>query len=132
MGEFSITYGRGYAYSLQYHIVWSVSMNVPLLVGDIAIVVKQNILDSLKSLEITVIDVDVAPTYVHLFVNCKPQIRLSDVVKVLKGNSARKLFMLNKRIKHTYGISHLWANSYLVISHSDTYKSIIADYLHQL
>ena len=132
MDEYGITYGRGYAYSLQYHIVWCVSQNLPILVGNIHTVVVQNITDTLQGLDIVPIVVEVNPTYVHLVVNCKPQNRISDVVKILKGNSARKVFMADDTIKTINRLSHLWHNSYLVFNYRDNYKQIIDKYLNQL
>lgn len=132
MDEYGITYGRGYAYSLQYHIVWCVSQNLPILVGNIHTVVVQNITDTLQGLDIVPIVVEVNPTYVHLVVNCKPQNRISDVVKILKGNSARKVFMADDTIKTINHLSHLWHNSYLVFNYRDNYKQIIDTYFNQL
>ena len=132
MDEYGITYGRGYAYSLQYHIVWCVSQNLPILIGDIHTIVAQSISDTLQGLDIVPIVAEVNPTYVHLVVSCKPQNKISDVVKILKGNSARKVFMRDSAVKTTNHLSHLWHNSYLVFSHRYDYKQIIDAYMKQL
>ena len=132
MAKWSITYGRGYAYSLLYHVVWGVSHKHPVLVDDICVMARQSVSDTLYKLGAIPVMVDIKPTYVHLIISCKPQIRLSDAVKVLKGNSARKIFMFNNTIKSVYHIDHLWCSTYLVFSHRDDYEQIIDDYIAQL
>ena len=44
----------------------------------------------------------------HLLLNCKPQFRPSDAVKVLKGNTARWLFLAHPELKEQLRGGHLW------------------------
>jgi len=39
----ALTYGRGYVYRIQYHIVWCVKYRKQILTGDIEIVLKEEI-----------------------------------------------------------------------------------------
>ena len=47
----------------------------------------------------TPIAIEIMPDHVHLLVDCKPQLRISDAVKILKGNTARWLFLKHPEIK---------------------------------
>ena len=62
---------------------------------------------------------EVMPDHIHLLVSCKPQLRLSDAIKVLKGNTARWLFMGHPELKNSLWGGHLWNPSYFVV---DVYK----------
>ena len=94
-----VTHGRGYVYSLQYHIVWVTKYRKPVFIGKIESDVKKYLNEMLQSLSMDVIAMEVMPDHIHLLVNCKPQLRLSDAVQILKGNIARWLFLSHPEIK---------------------------------
>lgn len=77
-----VTNGRGYVYSLQYHIVWVTKYRKPIFIGEIENDVKQYLTDTLKSLDMNVFAMEVMPDHIHLLVDCKPQLRLSDAIKI--------------------------------------------------
>ena len=99
-----VTHGRGYVYSLQYHIVWVTKYRKPIFIGDIEQDIRGYLLKTLKSLDMDIIAMEVMPDHIHLLVNCKPQLRLSDAIKVLKGNTARWLFLKHPEIKNSFGV----------------------------
>ena len=82
-----VTHGRGYIYSLQYHIVWVTKYRKSVFVGDIEAEVKTYLLEILKSLDMLPIAMEIMPDHIHLLVDCKPQLRLSDAIKILKGTT---------------------------------------------
>ena len=88
-----VTHGRGYIYSLQYHIVWTTKYRKSIFIGEIESDIKNYLLETLKSLDMIPIAMEIMPDHVHLLVDCKPQLRLSDAIKILKGNTARWLFL---------------------------------------
>jgi putative transposase len=65
------------------------------------------------------IAMEVMPDHIHLLVDCKPQICLSDAIKVLKGNTARWLFLAHSEIKKQLWGGHLWNPSYFVSTVSE-------------
>ena len=114
-----MTHGRGYVYSLQYHIVWVTKYRKPIFTGAIEADVKQYLLETLKSLDMTVLAMEIMPDHIHLLADCKPQLRLSDAIKILKGNTARWLFLSHPEIKKQLWGGHLWNPSYFVATVSD-------------
>ena len=58
-------------------------------------------------------------TFDNLLASCKPQIRLSDAIKVLKGNTSRWLFLKHPELKKQLGGGHLWNPSYFVVTVSE-------------
>ncbi len=124
-----VTYGRGYVYSLQYHIVWATKYRKPVFIGEIETDVKQYLSDTLKSLDMSIIAMEVMPDHIHLLVDCKPQLRLSDAIKILKGNTARWLFLKHPEIKAQLWGGHLWNPSYFVATVSDRSLEQVKNYV---
>ena len=125
-----VTHGRGYVYSLQYHIVWVTKYRKPIFIGEIENDVKQYLTDTLKSLDMNVLAMEVMPDHIHLLVGCKPQLRLSDAIKILKGNTARWLFLKHPEIKKQLWGGHLWNPSYFVVTVSDRGLKQVTDYIN--
>lgn len=69
-----VTHGRGYVYSLQYHIVWVTKYRKPIFVGAIEQDVKNHLLKTLKSLDMDILAMEIMPDHIHLLVDCKPQL----------------------------------------------------------
>lgn len=46
---------------------------------------------------------EVMPDHIHLLVNCKPQFFISDMIKIMKGNLARQLFLSHPELKKELG-----------------------------
>ena len=124
-----VIHGRGYVYSLQYHIVWVTKYRKPIFVGTIEQDVKNYLIETLKSLDMDVLAMEIMPDYIHLLVNCKPQLRLSDAVKILKGNTARWLFLSHPEIKKQLWGGHLWNPSYFVATVSDRTLEQVKTYI---
>lgn len=124
-----VTHGRGYVYSLQYHIVWVTKYRKRIFIGDIESEVKSYLIQTLKSLDMNIIAMEIMPDHIHLLVDCKPQLKLSDAIKVLKGNTARWLFMQHPEIKKQLWGGHLWNPSYFVATVSDRTLYQIKQYI---
>lgn len=124
-----VTHGRGYVYSLQYHIVWVTKYRKPVFVDDIKDDAMQYLLQTLKSLDMAVIAMEIMPDHIHLLVDCKPQLRLSDAIKILKGNIARWLFLKHPEIKSQLWGGHLWNPSYFVATVSDRTLEQVKTYI---
>ena len=80
-----VTHGRGYIYSLQYHIVWVTKYRKPIFMGIIEYDVRKYLAETLRSLDMMPIAMEIMPDHIHLLVDCKPQLKLSDAIKVLKA-----------------------------------------------
>jgi len=57
--------------------------------------------------------------YVYLLIDCKPQHYIPNVVKALKGVSARLLFKKHPELKKRLWGGHLWNPSYFVATVSE-------------
>ena len=126
-----VTYGRGYVYSLKYHIVWCTKYRKPVFVDHIADEVAAYLRNTAADLRMEILSMEVMPDHIHLLVACRPQNRLSDSIKVLKGNTARWLFLRFPEIKKSLWGGHLWNPSYYVATVSDRNEEQITRYIQE-
>ena len=110
-----VTHGRGYVYSLQYHIVWVTKYRKHIFTGGIETNIRQYLLNAFKSLDMDIIAMEVMPDHIHFLFNCKPQLRLSDAIKISKSNTARWLCLAHLEVKKQLWGRHPWNPSYLCV-----------------
>lgn len=124
-----LSYGRGYVYSIQYHIVWCVKYRKPVLVGDIEADLKEILYDIADEYGFSIEALETMPDYVHMLVDCRPQFFPSDMIKIIKGNTARKLFMTHPELKEKLWGGHLWNPSYCIVTVSDRSYEMVREYI---
>ena len=127
----SLSYGRGHVYSIQYHIVLMINNAMPILEGLIVEEIKGYLLEILRSLGMIPNDIKIKPDYIHLFVDCNPQQRLSDAIKAIKGQIARCLLFHHPELKQELYNGHLWSRSYLAVTPSDKTTQQIKEYINE-
>ena len=92
--------------------------------------VRKYLTETLRSLDMMPIAMEIMPDHIHLLVDCKPQLKLSDAIKVLKGNTARWLFIAHPEIKKQLWGGHLWNPSYFVATVSDRTLEQVKAYIN--
>lgn len=121
--------GRGYVYALRYHIVFCVKYCHPVIIGDIEVRLKEIFQEIATANGFEIVTMEVMPDHVHLLVDCKPQHYIPNIIKALKGNSARFLFKEYPSLKRKLWGGHLWNPSYFITSVSDITENVIKDYI---
>lgn len=125
-----VTYGRGYVYSIEYHIVWCVKYRHKILTSEIEkklLVILKNIASD-NGFEIIEINTDL--DYVHLLISCSPQHYIPNMIKALKGVSARLLMKeYGDTLKRKLCGGHLWNPSYFIATVSENTESQIKEYI---
>lgn len=82
-----LSYGRGYVYSLQYHLVWCTKYRKKVLKDGIDVECKEMLEGLAQEYKFQILAMEVMPDHVHLLVDCRPQFYISDMIKIMKGNS---------------------------------------------
>lgn len=124
MSKKQIIHARTCVYNVDYHIVWSVKYRRKVLNCTIEQDMK-NIFQEIatdKGFEIDRVEVGELD-HVHVFASAHPKVAPSYIVKMLKGISARKLFLLHPQLKQKLWKGHLWNSSYYI----ETVESISED-----
>ena len=122
--------GRGYVYSIQYHIVWCVKYRHKILSNKIESRLKE-ILDKIANdngYKIITINGDL--DHIHLLIECTPQHYIPDIIKALKGVSARLLMKeYGDELKKKLWGGHLWNPSYFIATVSENTEEQIKNYI---
>ena len=124
-----IHYGRGYVYSIQYHLVWCVKYRHDVLYGQVDIDVKQFLKQIPDDNNIKIIEIESDKDHIHLLIECTPQHYIPSIVKVFKGASARLLFKKHPELKQLLWGGHLWNPSYFVATVSENTEEQIRKYI---
>ena len=124
-----LTYGRGYVYNIQYHIVWCTKYRKSVLTETVEQALKRSLLQTASELGISVVEMECMPDHIHILIGCSPQHFIPDVVKVFKGNSARHIFMAYPELKNQLWGGHLWNPSYFVATVSDNTSAQVQEYI---
>lgn len=128
--ENKLTYGRGYVYSLQYHIVWCTKYRKAVLCNGIDEQCKVLLSNMAEEYRFKIIAIEVMPEHIHLLLDCRPQFMISDMVKIFKGNIARRLFLDYPDLKKQLWGGHLWNPSYCAVTVSDRSNEQVAHYIN--
>ena len=125
-----IHYGRGYVYSIQYHIVWCVKYRRKILTDKI----EQRLVEILQKIAaengFVIQEINGDLDHIHLLIECSPQHYIPDMIKALKGVSARLLFKQYPELKKQLWGGHLWNPSYFVATVSENTEEQIRNYIH--
>ena len=124
-----IKHGRGYVYAISYHIVWCVKNRHPLLSGKIAQTLKELLDQTANKHSLGIEAREVMPDHVHVLVSASPQQSIPTLVKLLKGISARRMFLRHPELKEQLWGGHLWNPSYFVATVGETSEAHVRSYI---
>lgn len=124
-----IHYGRGYVYSIQYHLVWCVKYRHDVLIGQVDDDVKELLQQIAFDQDVVILEIESDKDHIHLLIDCKPQHYIPTIVKAFKGVSARLLFKKHPELKNRLWGGHLWNPSYFVASVSENAEEQIRTYI---
>ena len=121
-------------YNCNYHIFFSSEYRRKVLTAEVEKYIKkvlQEIAEE-KGFEITMVKVG-EQDHIHIFASAHPKIAPSCIVKMIKGITARKLFLKFPQLKKKLLKGHLWNPSYYIETiGSISGKSIdLSDYKEQ-
>ena len=104
-------------YRCQYHIVWTPKYRYKILKGNIAQELARSIYVFCNMKNCRVVELNIQPDHVHLVVRTPPSQSVSDLMGVLKGRRAIRLFAKFPylRKKKLWG-NHFWQRGYFVDS----------------
>jgi len=124
-----LSYGRGCVYRIQYHFVWCVKYRKAVLVGDVEQTLRRDIKLIAQEFNAKIIAMEIMPDHVHLLVDCSPKHYIPNLIKGLKGHSARCLFASHPELKSSLWGGHLWNPSYFVATVSENTRSQVEEYI---
>jgi len=102
-------------YEINYHIVWCPKYRKPVLVEEVREFLEEQIKTIAETKGWEIIELEVMPDHIHLFISAPPFEAPTNIVKILKGVTAKRLFekFPELREKEFWG-GHIWSPSYYV------------------
>lgn len=124
-----VYHGRGYVYSIQYHIVWCVKYRHKILTTTIENKLKELLYKIASDNNFTIVLMNGDLDHIHLLIECTPQHYIPDMIKALKGVSARLLMKEYPILKKKLWGGHMWNPSYFIATVSENTEEQIRNYI---
>lgn len=127
----SAIYERSYIYNFHFHLIWVTKYRKPVFTTPVLSDEMKDILRKLaQDKEATIEEMEVMPDHVHLLLSFKPKYAPSDIVKYLKGQSARRFFKNHPEIKsNSFWGGSLWSHSYYMSTLGNMSKEVVEKYI---
>jgi putative transposase len=126
----NLKHARTCVYNVNYHIVWSVKYRKKVLTSEIELFLKELFQEIGKEKEFEVVLMEVGEKdHIHVFASAHPKIAPSYIVKMLKGISARKLFIQFPELKKNLWGGHLWNSSFYLETVGSISEEAIKKYI---
>lgn len=129
MNKNNIKHARTCVYNVNYHMVWSVKYRRAVLKGGIDERLKALFEEVAPDKDFTIHAMEVMPDHVHVFASAHPKISPSYIVKMLKGISARKLFIEYPELKTKLWDGNLWNSSFYIETIGSISEEAIQKYI---
>ena len=116
---------------LKVHIIWIPKYRKSILVGPVAVRVRDLIRQIAMEHEINIVSGKVAKDHIHVFVSYRANQSISQIVQWLKGISSRVILQEFAHLRKLYWGRHLWARGYMAVSSGNITDDMIQKYIDE-
>jgi len=125
-----VSKGRGYVYSIQYHVVWCVKNRHKILSGEVEADLRYILQRVADDNGFVIAELGTDEDHVHLLLDCKPQHYIPNMIKALKGVSGRYFMQkYGDELREKLLGGHIWNSSYFISTVSENTESQVRDYI---
>ena len=125
----NIRKGSHSVHQLHVHLVWSTKYRYSVLQGEIQLRCRDLIRQVCDTMDVRILKGVVSKDHVHLHLSYPPKVSISDLVKRLKGRSARMMLDEFSELKRRYWGQHLWGIGYGAWSTGNITDKMVQEYL---
>lgn len=124
-------YERDYVYNFHFHLVWVTKYRHATFTTPVLVKEMKEILSHIAELhDITIEKMEVMPDHVHMLISFKPKCSATNVIKALKGGSARIFLRHHPEIRQQpYWGGHVWSRSYYMGTLGNMSKEVVENYI---
>ena len=122
-------YGSHTVYNIEYHFVWVTKYRYKVLIGDVALRVRELVRQTCEIFEIKILKGVVSKDHVHILVSAPPHMAPSEIMRRIKGRSSSRLFEEFPLLKKRYWGRHFWARGYFCATVGQMTEEMIKEYL---
>jgi putative transposase len=116
-------------YNLGYHLIWCPKYRRKVLIGNIEKHLRKLLQEKAKEIELEIIEMEIMPDHVHLFVKGRPTDSPHYIVQQLKGYTSHVLRKEHPDLKSR--LPTLWTRSYYVESVGHISEQTIRKYIEE-
>ena len=116
-------------HNIQIHLVWITKYRYAVLTGDVQVRARDLLSQTCDALDVSILKGVVSKDHVHLHVSCPPNLSVSELVKRLKGRSAKLLLSEFPALKKRYWGGHFWGIGYGAWSVGNITDEMLQQYL---
>jgi len=117
-------YGSDTVYNIEYHFVWVTKYRYQILTGDVSFRVRELVRQTCEAFEIKILSGVVSKDHIHIVVSAPPNIAPSEIMRRIKGRSARNIFEEFPELKKRY-----WGRGYFCVTVGQMTEGMIKNYL---
>ncbi len=119
-------------YLVQYHLIWCPKLRFSVLKDNIDQSLKQILQEIAERYGYEIIEMEVMPDHLQLFVSTKPTVAATDVVRSFKSLSAIELFKKYPSLKKFYSrCGSLWSKGYFVSTIGKVSAETVQKYIQE-
>jgi len=119
-------------YLCQYHIIFCPKFRYSALKGNVEISLKKILQDITGRYDYEIIQMEVTPDHVHLFIGAKPTVAPIDIVRTLKSITTIELFKEYPKLKSFYGRrGSLWSVGKFISTIENVSAETIKKYIEE-
>ena len=122
-------YGGHTVSRMTVHLVWVTKYRYKVLEGDMKKRCRELLIQICDAEDVRILSGVVSTDHVHMHIEYAPSLKVSDLVKRLKGRSSRLLQREYPMLEKRYWGKHLWAIGYGAWSTGNITEEIVEEYL---
>ncbi len=122
-------YGGHTVSRMTVHLVWVTKYRYKVLEGDVKKRCRELLIQICDAEDVRILSGVVSTDHVHMHIEYPPSLRISDLVKRLKGRSSRLLQKEHPALEKRYWGKHLWGIGYGAWSTGNITEEVVEEYL---
>ena len=116
-------------FDLKVHLVWVPKYRKKVLVGDVAVRVRDLLRQIAMEHEVQILSGKVSSDHIHMLVSYRPHQDISTIVQWMKGISSRVLLAEFPNLRKKFWGKHFWARGYLCVSTGTITDEMVQAYI---
>mgnify|MGYP005828194535 CR=1 FL=1 len=116
---------------LKVHLVWVPKYRKAVLVGEVAVRVRDLLRQIAAEHEVEIVSGKVARDHIQMLISYRPNQPVSQIMQWLKGISSRVLLQEFPHLRKKFWGQHVWARGYLAVSSGTITDEIIREYIDE-
>ena len=116
-------------HQLHVHVIWSTKYRLDMLKGEVQLRCRDLLRQTCDALDVRILKGVVSKDHIHLHLSYPPKLSVSDLVKRLKGRSAKMLLEEFTELRRRFYGGHLWGIGYGAWSTGNITDEMVQMYL---